>query len=139
MLRELDLAGAELSVALTDDAEIRELNRTYRKKDQPTDVLAFAMREGKVLGARAPGVASASRGIKALPEMLGDVVISVETARRQASAHRRPVAAEVRMLVAHGVLHLVGYDHGTDAEERVMSRKTRELCRAAVAATRRPT
>jgi probable rRNA maturation factor len=123
MLKKLGLRSAELSLALTVDAEIHELNRTYRKKNKPTDVLAFAMREGEPLG---PGAGS-------VPEMLGDIVVSVETARRQAAQHRRSLEAELRMLIAHGLLHLIGYDHRTDAEERVMTKKTRELCRAAVA------
>ncbi len=132
MLRKLDLASAELSVALTNDEEIRELNRTFRRKDKPTDVLAFAMREGKALGPNASARGPVSRVGARVGEMLGDVVVSVETAARQAALRKRPLEAEVRMLVAHGLLHLVGYDHGTDGEERIMTRKTRELCRAAV-------
>lgn len=120
MLAHLDLEGAELSVLLTDDAEIHELNRTYRHKDRPTDVLAFAMREGE-----------AQAGAPDQGELLGDVVISLETACRQATARRRTPLAEVRFLLAHGLLHLIGYDHQTDAEEREMTRATRALVRAA--------
>jgi probable rRNA maturation factor len=125
MLAALDLGGAELSIALTDDGEIHELNRVFRRRDRPTDVLAFAMREGAATGARPEGV----------HEMLGDVVVSVETARRQAARRGRTLEAEVRVLLAHGLLHLVGYDHETKKEARAMGAKTRELCRAA--ATRR--
>ena len=126
MLTALDLAAAELSIALTDDDEIHELNRVFRHRDRPTDVLAFAMREGAHLHGTA-----AER-----PEMLGDVVVSVETARRQAARRGRTLEQEVRVLLAHGLLHLVGYDHETKRQARTMGAKTRELCRAAAAARR---
>jgi probable rRNA maturation factor len=129
MLRCLELAGAELSVVITDDREIRELNRVFRHKDRPTDVLAFAMREGEPVGSsRAPGKKSG--------EILGDVVVSVETARRQAHQQGRPLAAEMRLLVAHGLLHLVGYDHQSDNDEAIMTAETERLCRAAMARAR---
>lgn len=120
MLARLDLQGAELSVLLTDDDEIHELNLTYRNKNKPTDVLAFAMREGEALEGDAEG-----------DELLGDVVISLDTAARQARERRRTTLQEVTFLLAHGVLHLVGYDHQTDEEEREMNRATRVLVRAA--------
>jgi probable rRNA maturation factor len=121
MLAHLGLGAVELSVALVDDATIRELNRTYRHKDKPTDVLAFPLQEpvpAKVVG------------------LLGDVILSIETARRQAAKHRRPLLAELTMLLAHGLLHLLGHDHQTDAEDREMTARTREL--EAVAAARAP-
>ncbi|HKQ68406.1 MAG TPA: rRNA maturation RNase YbeY [Polyangiaceae bacterium] len=124
MLRRIELHTAELSVAFTNDGEIHELNKVFRAKDRPTDVLAFAMREG--------GGPSAQRSDRAPPELLGDVVISVDTARRQAKQKRRTLEAELIMLLAHGLLHLVGYDHQTDEEERAMKAKTRELSRAAL-------
>lgn len=116
MLRALRLPKAELSVLLCDDDTIHELNRDYRKKDKPTDVLAFAMREGE--GAD-PG-----------SDLLGDVVISIDTARRQAAERSRTVKSEVTFLLAHGLLHLLGYDHQTDAEERRMNAMTDVLCSA---------
>jgi probable rRNA maturation factor len=116
MLADLDLADRELSVVLTDDAEIHALNRAYRDKDAPTDVLAFAMREGEASELAGP--------------MLGDVVISIDTARRQARARRRELDAEVRMLLAHGLLHLVGWDHRTAAQDRRMKARTRALVRS---------
>jgi probable rRNA maturation factor len=130
MLVDLDLSDAELSVAITDDDEIRELNKVFRHRDKATDVLAFAMREGEAVGASPP---SERRAKKRKSELLGDVVVSVETARRQAKEHRRPLDAEMRMLLAHGLLHLVGYDHQTDREEAVMNAATDRLCRAATA------
>src|SRR5262249_41086573 len=133
MLRCLGLSDAELSVALTDDEEIHELNRVFRHRDKPTDVLAFAMREGIPAPAMPIGDVATSR-----PEMLGDVVVSVDTARRQAASRGRALESEVRELLAHGLLHLVGYDHQTPREARVMSAETRRLCRAAVRGRRSP-
>ena len=124
MLRCLELSHAELSVSVTDDHEIRELNRVFRRRDRPTDVLAFAMREGEAVGPEPPEATRAG-------EVLGDVVISAETARRQASQRRRPLGAEMCMLLAHGILHLVGYDHQTKRDEKVMTAMTERLCRAA--------
>lgn len=109
-LAEASARGLELGVLLTGDARIRELNRDYRGKDRPTDVLAFSQREGD-----GPGLH---------PELLGDVVISVETAARQA---RRGLPAEVLTLGAHGLCHLLGYDHRTDAEEAEMNARVRAL------------
>lgn len=125
MLGAIDLARVELSVVLTDDVEIRELNGVFRQRDKATDVLAFAMREGEPLG----GSSAVSAGHWG--EILGDVVISVETARRQAKEHRRTLNAEMQMLLAHGLLHLIGYDHRTDREEAAMNAETERLCRAA--------
>jgi probable rRNA maturation factor len=109
----LALDNAELSIVLTDDLRIRMLNRDYRQKDKPTDVLAFAMREGE-LG----DVGS---------ELLGDVIVSVETARRQAVRAGHDVLSEVTILVVHGVLHLLGWDHDTLAKDRRMRAETARL------------
>jgi probable rRNA maturation factor len=119
MLEFLDLGRSELSILLTDDPTIHELNRSFRKKDRPTDVLAFAMREGEAM----PGSEGA--------EILGDVVISLDTAARQSAGRRRDPLSEVTMLLAHGLLHLLGYDHETDEEEAEMKARTRVLVRAA--------
>ncbi len=116
MLDSLDLSEAELSILLCDDTAIRALNRQYRKNDKATDVLAFPMQEG-------PGP-QANQGL------LGDVVISLPTARRQASEHDRPIVQEVTFLLAHGLLHLLGYDHATKGEEREMTARTEDLLRA---------
>lgn len=124
MMSELGLGGAELSVALVDDPTIAELNRAYRNKARPTDVLSFPQTE---LDLRR-GPASGPFGL------LGDVIISVPTARRQARRRRRPLLDELTMLLAHGLLHLVGFDHQTDAQERQMNVRTREL---EISATRR--
>jgi len=104
----------EVAVRLTTDEVIHELNRDYRGKDKPTDVLAFALRE--------------SEGGHLHPEVLGDVVISVETARRQAK-RRGPKGLydEIRFLASHGLCHLLGYDHRDDEEERVMNARMAAL------------
>jgi rRNA maturation RNase YbeY len=113
LLRLLGL-DAELSIVLVDDAEIRRLNATYRHRDKSTDVLAFAMREGD--------------GAALHPDILGDVVISLDTAARQAAARGASIADEVRVLLVHGLLHLLGYDHErSPAEARRMFRAQREL------------
>jgi probable rRNA maturation factor len=124
MLAELELEQAELSVLLTNDREIHALNHEHRGKDRPTDVLAFALEEGEaVVGARA--------GVR----LLGDVVISLDTAARQARGRKRELLPEVRFLLAHGLAHLLGYDHGNVAEKREMDAMTRRLVRATAGIT----
>jgi probable rRNA maturation factor len=113
LLRALRV-DAELSVALIGDTEMRDLNAHYRHQDRPTDVLSFGA-----------GDETLPRGA---PALLGDVVISVDTAVRQAAERAVPVAEEVRLLLAHGVLHLLGYDHErSPAEARRMFAKQRRL------------
>jgi len=123
MLVELGLEGAELSVLLTDDATIQRLNLEHRKMDKPTDVLAFPLDE------RAARRAHQQRD-GGSDVVLGDVVISLHTAERQARSRRRELLAEVRFLLAHGLLHLIGYDHATPSEKREMGALTRRLVRA---------
>jgi probable rRNA maturation factor len=115
VLRELGHTRSELSVVLVDDAEMRELNRVWRGKPRPTDVLAFSMLEGE--------------GIEHRRRLLGDVVISVETARRQARARHRALDEEVTRLLIHGTLHLLGYDHERSADAREMRAVERRLFR----------
>ena len=113
LLRGLRLPDAELSLLLVSDPEMRRLNRRYRRRDRPTDVLAFAIREGP--GGAPPGV-------------IGDVVISVDTARRQAAADGVGLARAGERLLIHGLLHLLGYDHERSAAEaRRMQRRERTL------------
>jgi probable rRNA maturation factor len=99
-----------LSILVTDDVTIRRLNRTYRGKNAATDVLSFAQRQGQAM-------ASASYH-------LGDVVISIDTARRQAKEYRITLGDEVSHLLVHGVLHLLGYDHERSSDAAAM--KARE-------------
>jgi probable rRNA maturation factor len=117
MLGLLQLEKMELSVLLTDDDQIQKLNKIYRAKDRPTDVLAFAMREGDF---------SALAG-----ELLGDVIISLPTAQRQAKERSVALLAEVTMLLAHGLLHLLGWDHATERQDRAMRAEVERLCAAA--------
>jgi probable rRNA maturation factor len=123
MLEAVDHADCELTVLLVDDDSMRELNKTWRGKDATTDVLSFAMREGEYAELN--------------PQLLGDVVISVPTASRQASQARRTTIDEVTMLLAHGLLHLLGYDHQTPSTHRDMVRRTRLLVDAAIAGGKR--
>lgn len=107
-------AQSELSIDLVGDGRMRRLNCQYRKKDRTTDVLAFAMRE------------SASP----VSALLGDVVISVPTAQRQAKEGGRSLSEELAWLLVHGVLHLCGYDHErSDAEARRMKRREQAVLR----------
>jgi probable rRNA maturation factor len=111
MLGELRVSSAELSILLTDDETIQRLNAEHRDKNTPTDVLAFPLMDlnDEQLHTLEGGA-------------LGDVVISLDTALRQASQRNCDLTDEVRALLAHGLLHLLGYDHQTDAEELEMNR-----------------
>ncbi len=102
-------SGTELSVLLTDDAAIRELNRAYRNTDAPTDVLSFAQMEGDAFVAP-----------DGIGQHLGDVIISVETAQRQALEYGVTLQDEAGHLLVHGVLHLLGYDHEEAGDAAVM-------------------
>jgi len=119
MLRYLERESDELSILLTDDAFIRTLNATHRGKDRPTDVLSFAQEEGE------------SSPSEQEPALLGDVVISLDTAERQARTRRHSLLDEVTFLLAHGILHLIGYDHQTDEEEAAMNLMTARLVESA--------
>lgn len=111
LLRALDV-DAELSVALVGDDEMRTLNARYLGKNRPTDVLAFPV----------------DADVQARCGLLGDVVISLDTAARQAAQRGAGVAEEVRVLLAHGVLHLLGHDHERSrAEARRMFALQRQL------------
>jgi probable rRNA maturation factor len=97
----------ELSVLFCDDPVIQALNRDYRGLDRPTDVLSFAQQEGRDTPGQTPTAMDSHR-------LLGDVVISLETAQRQAKEQKHSVGREVEWLLLHGTLHLLGYD---DADE----------------------
>ncbi len=104
---------AELSVALVDDSEIAVLNAEYRGKSGPTDVLSFSLLEGDHAERRG--------------QMLGDVVIAVAVAERQAAELGHDLDEELLRLLIHGVLHLLGFDHEQDEEARVMEAREREV------------
>ena len=114
-LKAHDAVDCEVSVLLTNDAEIQVLNHQYRHIDGPTDVLAFAMREGI--------------GGDVNPQLLGDLVISVPTAQRQSIAHGHSLDVELAILSVHGTLHLLGYEHQTPEGAEIMFEKQAELLR----------
>lgn len=116
VLRAIERADRELSIALVDDAGMRALNAAWRGRDRPTDVLAFPLEQGPHVERRG--------------HLLGDVVIGVETAARQARARRRSLDDEVARLLVHGALHLVGHDHVRPDEARRMRAEERRLLRA---------
>jgi probable rRNA maturation factor len=115
-LRALDCSKSELSIALVVDAEIAALNSEHRGKRSATDVLSFSLLEGK----------HAEYGGR----LLGDVVIGIETAARQARAARRGLDDEVARLLIHGILHLFGWDHEEPEEAKRMRVEERRLWRA---------
>ena len=115
-MKALGHGRSELSIALVDDAAIAELNAGYRDKRGPTDVLSFSLLEGEDAEHRGG--------------LLGDVVISVETAARQAAERRRGLDDELARLMVHGLCHLVGHDHERDDEAREMAAEERRLRRA---------
>lgn len=109
VIQALDVMGqsaSEVSLVLCDDAFIHPLNRDHRNKDRPTDVLAFAQREGEFAFLD--------------DHLLGDVIISLETAQRQADERGHSLLTELEILLVHGTLHLLGYDHIVDDEAEVM-------------------
>jgi probable rRNA maturation factor len=107
------IAEAELAIVLTDDAAIRKLNRQWRGRDQPTNVLSFPSPS-----ARRPDIGG---------RLLGDVVIAFETAAREADTQGLPLAHHLAHLAVHGYLHLLGYDHETESEAETMERLEREI------------
>lgn len=107
------MKGAEVSVMLSDDARVREVNRAWRTIDKPTNVLSFPAAEaGKVTSA----------------PFLGDIILAFETVEREAADEGKPFADHVAHLIVHGFLHLIGYDHATDEDaERMEALEVRVL------------
>ena len=113
VLETIGHSASELSVVLVGDAAMRRLNRDYRGKDRPTDVLAFSLLEGAGAG---------------ISDAIGDVVISTATAARQARENGLTLRQEVDRLLIHGILHLVGYDHERSAAEARKMRRKESVC-----------
>ena len=114
ILNALDCPEGELSILLVDDETIAEINQKYRNRTGPTNVIAFSMREGEFSGIN--------------PDLLGDVVISLETVEKEAKAAGINFENRFFELLVHGVLHLFGYDHkASDAMHEKMERKTDEV------------
>ncbi len=109
-----DTGGAELAVMLTDDAAVKDLNRSFRGIDKPTNVLSFP-------APPAPGDDADA------PRQLGDIAIAFETTQAEALAEGKPFAHHLSHLAVHGFLHLIGYDHETDAEAEAMEALERDI------------
>ena len=103
----------EVSIVIATDKMIHELNKHYRGVDSATDVLSFSMQEVEY------GYIN--------PDLLGDVVISIESAQRQAREAGHPLAQELAILLIHGLLHLVGFEHKEKEKARLMEEKSREI------------
>ena len=110
-----DRASVVVDVTLGDDAGQRRLNRLWRGKDMPTNVLAFPLAD-----ATAPAPAG-------MPVLLGDVVLAFETVAREAAEQHKPLADHLVHLVAHGVLHLLGFDHQSEPEAALMEARETEI------------
>ena len=114
ILKELDCSDREISILFVDDPQIRDINKTYLQRDRPTNVIAFPMALGDHGNVN--------------PQVLGDVVISAETALSDAGRAGIDLEDEITFLLIHGVLHLLGYDHeGPAAQARRMRSKEREI------------
>lgn len=122
--RENQPENTGVTVVITDDAEVRELNRTFRDTDCPTDVLSF------------PASGGAEFVIpKELALYLGDVIVSYPTALAQAAEHRHSVEDELALLIVHGCLHLLGYDHMNEEEHHRMWARQEEILQVVAQAT----
>ncbi len=113
ILIKMGCIKSEISILFVDDDEIQVLNRDYRGKDKPTDVLSFSQGRTDIPVCQQAG----------MPVLLGDVVISLETAKRQARERGHYFSKEVFILLTHGILHLLGYDHEGDRKKAVEMRK----------------
>lgn len=116
---------SEVSIVLADDRYIQELNREYRGKDTPTDVLSFALNEGDE-----PEIIAGPA-----EQLLGDIIISLETAKRQAEEYEHSLEREIAFLTVHGMMHLLGYDHILE-EDRLEMRREEEAVLASLGITR---
>jgi probable rRNA maturation factor len=118
--RKLEVeSGSELSITFVTNERIQEINHDYRQKDKPTDVISFAMEE---LGEGEIEIVGVQQ-----PRILGDILISIPKAREQADEYGHSFMRELSFLAVHGFLHLLGYDHETEAEEKEMFSLQREL------------
>ena len=113
---EANLEGKEVELLLTNNDEIRELNKKYRNKDQATDVLSFAFED-----------AQSADSAQAPSEMLGQIAISVDRATQQAEEIGQSLEEELKFLFVHGLLHLLGYDHDSQENEKVMLEQAYEI------------
>ena len=125
--RELDLKQVQVTVCLVSDAEIAGMNQSFRKKRGPTDVLSFpAVKARKLQRSRRRFISSVPIS-SASEESLGDIAIAPAVAKRNAKNYGRTLPAELKILILHGVLHLLGFDHEADRGE--MDRTEKKLRR----------
>lgn len=111
--------GSEISITFVTNESIQEINREYRQKDYPTDVISFAMEE---LGEGEVEVVGAD-----MPRILGDIIISIPKAKEQAEEYGHSFMRELSFLAVHGFLHLLGYDHENEEDEKEMFSLQREI------------
>lgn len=118
LLKLMNCADKEVCITLVDDADIQIINKQYLSKDKPTNVISFSLQEGEFNNIN--------------PDMLGDIIISVETAQRDAVKGNLSLDEEILFLIIHGLLHLLGYDHvnTSQANTRKMKQKEKELFRS---------
>ncbi|MBO0996536.1 rRNA maturation RNase YbeY [Bacillus sp. SD075] len=109
----------ELSVTFVDNGRIREINKEYRHKDSATDVISFALEE---MGENEVEIVGAE-----MPRMLGDIIISIERTKEQAEEYGHSFDRELGFLALHGFLHLLGFDHMNEEDEKVMFAKQKEI------------
>ncbi len=111
--------GSEVSITFVDNERIHEINKEYRQKDAPTDVISFAMEE----------MGEGEIEIKGtdVPAVLGDIIISIDRTREQAEEYGHSYERELGFLAIHGFLHLLGYDHMNEEDEKVMFSRQKEL------------
>jgi probable rRNA maturation factor len=112
-------SGAEVGISFVDNERIRIINRDYRGKDQPTDVISFALEEK---GEGEVEIVDAD-----IPPLLGDIIISIPKAKEQAEEYGHSFMRELGFLAVHGFLHLLGYDHKTEEEEKIMFSKQKDI------------
>ncbi|HWT07069.1 MAG TPA: rRNA maturation RNase YbeY [Xanthomonadales bacterium] len=128
LLAEIGERGTSVSLTFVRDAEMLELNRAHRGKDAPTDVLSFPLYSPEAFDRR--GVTRPVAPRADVERMLGDIVVSVDTARRQAAEYDAPLEREVQRLLIHAVLHLAGHDHVEVGERAAMEAEERRLADA---------
>lgn len=112
-------SGAEVSVTFVDNKRIQEINKEYRNKDAATDVISFALEE---MGEDEVAIIGED-----IPRVLGDIIISIERTQEQAEEYGHSFDRELGFLALHGFLHLLGYDHMTEADEKEMFTKQKDI------------
>jgi probable rRNA maturation factor len=127
LLAEIGEAGTSVSLTFVRDPAMRDLNREHRGKDAPTDVLSFPIYPPEAFDRGGPTRPRQLDGDAGPERMLGDIVVSVDTARRQAADYDAPLDREVQRLLIHAVLHLAGHDHMEPGERAVMEAEERRL------------